>query len=81
MVFSSPLFLFAFLPYALFICFATPRSWRNAVLLTLSLVFYVWGECEYSWVLLASVAGNYVAGLAVAAALVTAAVIRLVAPV
>jgi alginate O-acetyltransferase complex protein AlgI len=66
MVFSSPLFLFAFLPYALFICFATPRSWRNAVLLTLSLVFYVWGECEYSWVLLASVAGNYVAGLAVA---------------
>jgi alginate O-acetyltransferase complex protein AlgI len=66
MVFSSPVFLFAFLPYALFICFAAPRAWRNAILLMLSLAFYVWGECEYSWVLLASVVGNYVAGLAVA---------------
>jgi alginate O-acetyltransferase complex protein AlgI len=63
MVFSSPLFLFAFLPFALAACYAAPRGARNAVLLILSLAFYVWGECEHSWILLSSVAGNYVAGL------------------
>lgn len=63
MVFSSPLFLFAFLPLALALSHSAPRGARNAVLLLLSAAFYVWGECEHSWVLLASVAGNYFAGV------------------
>ncbi|HEY1378195.1 MAG TPA: MBOAT family O-acyltransferase [Gemmataceae bacterium] len=66
MVFSSPIFLFAFLPLALAAYFATPRRFRNAVLLTVSLFFYVWGEPRYPWVLPASIAGNFAAGLALA---------------
>lgn len=67
MVFSSPFFLFAFLPLALALCYSVPSRARNVVLLLLSVAFYVWGECEHSWVLIASVAGNYVAGVILSA--------------
>jgi alginate O-acetyltransferase complex protein AlgI len=66
MVFSSPLFLFGFLPYVLAAYYVTPRRWRNHVLLAVSLLFYVWGEWRYAWVLPASVVGNFVAALAIA---------------
>src|SRR5215207_5020632 len=66
MVFSSPIFLFGFLPYVLAAYYVTPRRWRNAVLLACSLLFYAWGEWRYSWVLPASIAGNFVAALAIA---------------
>lgn len=45
MVFSSPVFLFCFLPLVLALYFAVPTTrWRNAVLLGTSLVFYAFGE-------------------------------------
>ena len=66
MVFSSPVFLFLFLPAVLTLCFVTPRVGRNFVLLATSLVFYAWAEPTFAAVMLASIALNYVFGLLVA---------------
>ena len=64
MLFSSTIFLFAFLPIVLTLYFV-PRSVpvRNALLLVASLVFYTWGELGYVAVLLASIAANHAFGL------------------
>jgi alginate O-acetyltransferase complex protein AlgI len=43
LVFSSPTFLFAFLPIALLATWATPAWGRRFVLLAASAVFYAWG--------------------------------------
>src|SRR6266566_4725187 len=63
MVFCSRVFFFLFLPVVLAAYFLLPRSCRNALLLAASLFFYLWGEKTYIYVLLASVALNYVWGL------------------
>jgi alginate O-acetyltransferase complex protein AlgI len=65
MVFSSPIFLFAFLPLVLAAYFVSPHHSRNLLLLTASLLFFAWGEPVYAWVLPISLAGNYLAGLAI----------------
>ncbi len=47
MIFSSTLFLFVFLPTVLLVYYAIPMRFvaaKNAVLLTVSLIFYAWGE-------------------------------------
>ncbi|QDU81255.1 Peptidoglycan O-acetyltransferase [Polystyrenella longa] len=63
MVFSSPLFLFLFLPLLL-ICYALlPLRCRNGLLLCFSLLFYAWGEPIGILWLLGSIGWNYVAGL------------------
>src|SRR5205807_2556887 len=49
MVFSSPIFLFAFLPFALAAYFVAPRRLRNVVLLAFSLAFYASGEPRHAW--------------------------------
>ncbi len=59
MVFASPLFLFAFLPLALALYYATPNRARNFTLLCLSLLFYAWGEAEWVVVMLLSVCLNW----------------------
>src|SRR5579875_2806324 len=59
MLFSSPVFLFLFLPAILGLYFATPPRWRNAVLLASSLVFYAWGEQRYVLIMLAIIVVNY----------------------
>ena len=63
MLFTSPVFLFLFLPAVIGLYFLCPRRLRNGLLLTASLFFYAWGEREYVQVLLASIAVNYVMGL------------------
>jgi len=65
MVFSSPVFLFAFLPAVLALYFGCPRAWRNGLLLLASLLFYAWGEQEMVVIMLASIAGNYLFGLGI----------------
>ena len=62
MVFSSPVFLFGFLPIALLIYYLSPRSIKNITLLILSLLFYAWGEVFYLAVMIASIMSNYVIG-------------------
>ncbi len=63
MLFTSPVFLYAFLPALLAAYFLSPRCFKNGILLLASLVFYAWGETFYVGILLASVAVNYAAGL------------------
>ena len=59
MLFSSPLFLFVFLPVLLGLyAVAGPRN-RNLVLLAASLLFYIWGEGAYVLVMIAIIAVNY----------------------
>src|SRR5438046_1336522 len=67
MVFSSPVFLFFFLPLALAAHYLAPRALRNAVLLGISLLFYAWGEKSYVVVMIASIIMNYVFGRAIEA--------------
>lgn len=66
MVFSSTIFLFAFLPTFLAIYFVTPwRPVRNVVLLCFSLLFYAWGEPVYVWLMIASIVLNWVFALGI----------------
>jgi len=62
LVFSSPIFLFGFLPIALLIYYLAPRASKNIVLLLTSLLFYAWGEVFYIGVMLLSIISNYVVG-------------------
>src|SRR5688500_5804648 len=59
MVFSSPVFLFVFLPLVLALYFVSAERWRNPLLLVASLLFYAWGEPAIVLVMLLSVAANY----------------------
>ena len=62
MVFSSPTFLFVFLPLSLLLYFtARGMAARNAVLLALSLAFYAWGEPIMILVMAGAIAFNYAA--------------------
>ena len=62
MVFSSLSFLFVFLPAVLWTYYITPRGSRNLLLLLASLLFYAWGGGALVFVLLASIAANYLLG-------------------
>ena len=61
MVFSSPTFLFLFLPLVLGLHCVLPARARNPLLLAASLFFYAWGELGYVAVMLGSIAMNAVA--------------------
>ena len=63
MVFSSLIFLFAYLPLTLAVYYVVPRKWRNVVLFVLSLLFYGWGEPVYIALMLVSITVAYVGGL------------------
>jgi len=64
MVFSSPIFLFVFLPVVLTLYWLLPGvKARNYWLLLMSLVFYAWGEILFLFLLCASTLGNYALGL------------------
>lgn len=54
MVFSSPTFLFAFLPAVLLATWAAPVRLRRFVLLTAGLAFYAWGVQEFLLIVIAS---------------------------
>ena len=66
MLFSSPVFLFAFLPIVLLVYYGPLRSSRrgqNLFLLLASLFFYGWAEPVFVLVMLGSVLFNYALGL------------------
>ena len=65
MVFSSPLFLFFYLPAVLLVYYMTPLRWRNAVLLVFNLIFYGWGEPVYILIMFLSIAIDYTHGMLV----------------
>lgn len=64
MVFSSLTFLYIFLPLCLIAYFIIPNlTYKNIVLVIFSLAFYAWGEPTYVFLMIASAAVNYTAGL------------------
>ena len=69
MVFSSIEFLWFFMPGVLLAYAVVPPRWRNALLASVSLVFYVWGAHAILLVFLASILLNYVAGRLIGRAL------------
>ncbi|MGN0481560.1 MAG: MBOAT family O-acyltransferase [Lachnospiraceae bacterium] len=63
MVFSSAVFLFAFLPIVLILHTFIPKIFiKNILLIVASLFFYGWGEPAYVILLLVSVTVNYFTG-------------------
>ena len=65
MVFSSLIFLFAYLPAVWLIYFIVPRKGKNLVLFLVSLFFYAWGEPIYVLLMLASLTLAYLFGLSI----------------
>ncbi|MEJ2619121.1 MAG: MBOAT family protein [Candidatus Thiodiazotropha sp.] len=63
MVFSTPIFLFGFLPIVLLIYYLSAAKIRNRWLLLASLFFYAWGELFYVVVMLVSILSNYLIGI------------------
>ena len=61
MVFSSPTFLFLFMPLFFALYYASPRAWKNATLLAGSVVFYAYGVGAMALALLASIPVNQAA--------------------
>ena len=62
MVFSSLVFLFAYLPITLLIYYIVPRKGRNLFLFFINLVFYGWGEPMLVFLMLFNVLFNYIGG-------------------
>ncbi len=62
MIFSSNVFLFAYLPIVLLLYYIAPRRLRNPILLLVSLVFYGWGEPVYCLLMMATIAVDYLCG-------------------
>jgi len=63
MLFSSITFLYLFLPLTLLVYYAVPKSAKNTVLLIASLLFYFYGEQEYTLLLVISSISDYFHGL------------------
>ena len=63
MLFSSPIFLFLFLPFSLALYYLAPKKKKNIILLALSLGFYTWGEKEMVILILLSALVDYSAAL------------------
>jgi alginate O-acetyltransferase complex protein AlgI len=64
MVFSSPVFLFLFLPVVLsLVLLVRQLESRNVLLLIFSLIFYAWGEPIFIFLALSSTLMNYFLGL------------------
>ncbi len=79
MVFTSPIFLFLFLPVTLALHALLPAALRNLWLLAASLVFYASGEPRFALVVLAAIVMNWGFGLWIGGTRGTAAGRRAVA--
>ncbi len=66
MLFSSLIFIFAFLPIVLalyYLCFRKNRAMQNFVLTVASLFFYAWGEPKFVLVMIGSIIVNWLLAL------------------
>ena len=66
MVFSSLIFLFAYLTVTLALYYIVPKKARNWVLFAVSLLFYGWGEPAYIIVMLVSILAAFLFGFPIA---------------
>lgn len=67
MLFSSSIFIFAYLPIVIFTYFFILRNikTRNVFLVFVSLLFYAWGEPRFVFIMLISIMFNYIFGILV----------------
>jgi alginate O-acetyltransferase complex protein AlgI len=63
MLFSSPIFIFVFLPIVILLIGFARKKLHNTILLIASLFFYAWGSLSQTPIFLASIVINYVFGL------------------
>lgn len=63
MVFTSPTFLFLFLPIVILIYYYSNCFFKNITILFFSLLFYAWGEGTYVLLMLTSILFNYSFGI------------------
>ena len=66
MVFSTIIFLCAFLPITIIGYYLMPEKLKNYFLLLMSLFFYAWGEPKFVWIMLGSIMLNYGLGMWIA---------------
>ena len=62
MVFSTPIFIFGFLPAFLAIYYLAPKRWRTFVIVAASCGFYGWWKAGYLLLVLVIAAATYLAG-------------------
>lgn len=62
MVFSSLVFLFAYLPITLLAYYLVPRQGRNIFLFIVNLIFYGWGEPKLVLLMVFNIFFNYIGG-------------------
>ncbi|MFY9589622.1 MBOAT family O-acyltransferase [Rickettsia endosymbiont of Halotydeus destructor] len=64
MLFTSPLFIFIFLPLVVSLHFLIPNlKVRNFFLVLASILFYIWGELQYSWILMLLITNAFLIAL------------------
>jgi alginate O-acetyltransferase complex protein AlgI len=68
MVFSSNIFLFAFLPLFLAVYYLLPFRWKSAWILVGSYALYSWWRLDFLWLLIGVTAAAYLSALAIAKA-------------
>ena len=66
MVFSSLVFVFAFLAVTFILYFSAPRRFKNLVLFIMSLVFYAWAEPMFLIIMLVSLTTAFFLGFPIA---------------
>ncbi|MCL2060636.1 MAG: MBOAT family protein [Oscillospiraceae bacterium] len=66
MVFSSVIFIFAYLPIVFLGYYAIPKRYALVFLFVMNLIFYGWGEPVYLLLMVFSIAHNYAAALLIA---------------
>ena len=62
MVFSSLVFMFAYLPITLLAYYLVPRQGRNIFLFIVNLIFYGWGEPKLVLLMVFNIFFNYIGG-------------------
>ena len=62
MVFSSLVFMFAYLPITLLAYYLVPRQGRNIFLFIVNLIFYGWGEPRLVLLMVFNIFFNYIGG-------------------
>lgn len=62
MVFSSLVFMFAYLPITLLAYYLVPRQGRNIFLFIVNLIFYGWGEPKLVMLMVFNIFFNYIGG-------------------
>ena len=65
MLFSSMIFIYAFLPILCLLIFISKKEYHNFILLIASILFYAWGEPKYLAIMLLTIVINYLGAIGI----------------